>query len=65
MKSIHDKEPPRMCLGFLIMCCNPSWEVTPSVIDRSNVVMLLLYQRPNFALKSPIMKVRKELFTIP
>ena len=48
----------------LIICYKPNWEVTPSVLEHSYVVMSLLYQRPDFALTSPRTTVRKGLFTI-
>ena len=44
-----------MCVGSLIICRNPNWEVTPSILEPSYVVMLLLYQRLDFALKLPRM----------
>ena len=53
IRSIHSDEPPIINVGSLITCCEPSWEVTPSVLESSYVIMLLLYQRLNFALKPP------------
>ena len=53
IRSIHSDEPPIINVGSLIACCEPSWEVTPSVLESSYVIMLLLYQRLNFALKPP------------
>ena len=53
-----------MCVGSLIICSNPDWEVTPPILESSYVVMSLLYQRLVFALKSPRTTVRKGLFTI-
>ena len=53
-----------MCVGSLIIYSNPNWEVTPSILEPSYVVMLSLHQRFVFALKSPRKTVRKELFTI-
>ena len=51
-------------LGSLIICCNPNWEVTPSILEPSYAVTSLLSQRLDFTLKSPRMTVRKGLFTI-
>ena len=48
----------------MIICCDPNWEVTPSILEHSYVVMLLLYQRLDLALKSPRMTVRKGLFVM-
>ena len=53
-----------MCVSFSIIYCNPNWEVTPSILEPSYVVMSLLDQRLNFALKSPRTIVRKGIFTI-
>ena len=51
-------------MDSLIICCNPNWEVTQSVLEPSYVVISLLHQGLDFALKSPRMTVRKGLFTI-
>ena len=61
---IHDEESPIMCVGCLIIFCNPVWEITPSILESSCVVMSLLYKRLDFALKSSRATVRKELSTI-
>ena len=53
-----------MCVGSLTICCNPNWEVTPSILKSLHAVMSLLYQRLDFTLKSPRTTVRKGLFTI-
>ena len=45
IRSVHDDELPIMCVGFLIICSNQNWEVTPSILEPSYVVMSLLYQR--------------------
>ena len=58
IRSIHDEESPIKCVGSLIICCNPNWEVTPSVLEPWYVVISLLHQRLDFALKSPRATVR-------
>ena len=64
IRSIHDDALPIMCVGFLITSSNQNWEVTPSILESSYVVMSLLYQKLVFALKSPRAIARKRLFTI-
>ena len=64
IRSIHDEESPMKGVGSLITCCNPNWVVTPSNLEPSYVVISLLHQRLDFALKWPRMRVRKGLFTI-
>ena len=50
-----------MCVDSLIIfvCRNPNWEVTPSVLEPSYVIMWLLHERFDFPLKSPRTVVRK------
>ena len=62
IRFIHDNESPIMRVGFLIICSNPNWDVTPSRLETSYVVMSLLYQRLSFALKSPRTTVGKGLY---
>ena len=57
--SIHDEASPIICVDSLIIYRNTNWEVTPSILEPSYVVMSLLYQRLDLALKSPRMTVRK------
>ena len=57
-------QSPIMCAGFLIDCSNPNFEVTPSILEPSYVIMSLFCQRPVFTLKSPRTTVRKGLFTM-
>ena len=64
IRSIHDDALPIMCMGFLIISSNQNWEVTPSILESSYVVMSLLYQKLVFALKSPRAIAGKGLFTI-
>ena len=64
IRSIYDDESPIICVGSLINCSNPNWEVAPSILEPSYVVIPLLYQRLVFALKSPRATVRKGLFTV-
>ena len=64
IRSRHDEESLKMYLGSLTNCYYPNWEVTPSILEPSCVIMSLLYQRLGFALKPPRRTVRKGLFTI-
>ena len=32
IKSIQDEESPIICVGSLIICCNPNIEVIPSIL---------------------------------
>ena len=68
IRSIHEDESPIICVGSLIIYSNPNWEVTPSILEPSYVVMSLLYQRLVFTFKSPRTKrrysVRKGFYTI-
>ena len=64
IRSTHDEKLQIKCVDSLIICCNPYWKVKPSLLEPSSVVILLLYQRLNFALKSPRMTARKGLFTV-
>ena len=50
--------------GSLIIYFNPNWEVTPSILEPSYLVMSILYQRLVFTLKSARTTVKKGLFTI-
>ena len=47
-----------MCVGSLIICCNPNWEAIPSFLEPLYVAMLILLLKP------PRKTVRKKLFTI-
>ena len=64
IRSINDKESPIQYVCSLIICCSPNWEVTPSILEPAYGVMWLLYQRLDFALKSPKMTATKALFII-
>ena len=50
------------CVGSLISCCCPNWEVMPSIFELSYEVLSLLHQRFDLMLKSPKTTVRKGLF---
>ena len=64
IRSIHEDEPPTMCVGSFIICSNLNWEVTLSILETSYVLVSLLYKKLVFELKSPRTTVRKGLFTI-
>ena len=53
-------ESPIICVGSLIICCNPNVKVIPSILEPSYVVVSPL----NFdlALKSPRTTVKKVLW---
>ena len=50
---MQDEESLLICVGSLIICCNPNIEVIPSLLEPLYVVLLPLNQRFDFALKSP------------
>ena len=64
IRSIYGDESPIKCVGSLIIYFNPNWEVTPSILEPSYLVMSILYQRLVFTLKSARTTVKKGLFTI-
>ena len=55
-------EFPVWCVGSLIRCCSPNWEVMPSIFEPSYDVLSLLHQRFDLTLKSPRATVKKGLF---
>ena len=61
IRFIHDDESSIMYLDFFIFCSNSSWEVTPSILEPSYVVMSLLCQTC-FRMRNT-KKDRKWLFT--
>ena len=64
IRSIHNEESTIKCVGSLIICCNPNWQITPWILEPSYIVISLFYQRLDFTLKSPRMTARNGLFTI-
>ena len=50
---MQQEESPIICVGSLIICCNPNVEVIPSILEPSYVVLSPLNQRFDLALKSP------------
>ena len=61
---MQEEESPTICAGLLIICCNPNVEVIPSILERSYVVLLLLNQRFDLALKLPRTTVKKVLWGV-
>ena len=53
IKSIQEEESAIRCVGSLISCCNPNWEVIASILETSYDVLSPLNQRSDFILKSP------------
>ena len=49
---MQEKESPVICVGSLIICCNPNVEVIPSILEPSHIVLLPLNQRFDLALES-------------
>ena len=42
---MQEEESPIICVGSLIICCNPNVEVIPSILEPSYVVLSPLNQR--------------------
>ena len=61
IKLMQQKESPIICIGSLIICCNPNVEVIPSILESSYVALLPLDQRFDLALKSPRITVKKSI----
>ena len=47
------------CVGSLVSCYSPNWEVMPSTFDPSIDVFSLLHQRFDLTLKSPRTQLKK------
>ena len=62
MRSIHEEQLCKICVGSFINWCYPNWGVTFSNAFLWDVVLSLQYQTLDFALKSPIATRRKGLF---
>ena len=61
---MQEEESPIICVGSLIICCNPNVEVIPSILEPSYVVLSPLNQRFDLALKSPRATVEKVLWAV-
>ena len=64
IKSIQEEESATRCVGSLISCCNPNWEVIASILESSYDVSSPLNQRLDFILKSPRTMVKNGLFAV-
>ena len=62
IRSIYEEEFASICVGSLIISCNPSCEVTLSLVLPSKLV--LLHQFEDLALQSRIAVDRKEFFVL-
>ena len=62
IKSIQERESATTCVGSLIGCCNPNWEVTESILEPSYDVLSPLNKR--FDLISPRTTGKKRLFAV-
>ena len=58
IRSIQDADLPWMWVGSLIICCYPNWELITSILESSKVVVSLVCQILDFALK-PLMVTSK------
>ena len=58
---MQEEESPIICVGSLIICCNPNAEVIPSILEPSYVVLSPLDERFDLALKSRRTAVKKVL----
>ena len=61
---MQEEESPIICVGSLIICCNPNVEVIPSLLEPSYVVLSPLNQRFDLTLKSPRTTVKKVLLAV-
>ena len=61
---MQEEESPIICVGSLIICCNPNVEVIPSILEPSYVVLSPLNHRFDLAVKSPRTTVKKVLWTV-
>ena len=50
-----------MWVGLLIICSNPNWEVTVSMLEPSKVIVSPVYRLLGFTLKSPMVTIQKGL----
>ena len=64
IKSIQEEESATRCVGSLISCNNPNWEVIASILEPSFDVLSPLNQRLDLILKSPRTTVKKWLFAV-
>ena len=62
MRSIHEEELCKICVGSFMAWCNPNCDVTFSNVFHWEMVLSLQYQNFDFALKSPIATRRKGFF---
>ena len=62
IKSIHEEELFKICVGSLISWCKPFCEVTASIFLPSSLVISLLYQLLDLALKSLRATIKKRFF---
>ena len=51
-KSMHKGDVPKVCVGSLVFWCKPSCEVNMSIFAPSKLVLPLIHQLCDFALKS-------------
>ena len=58
IKSMPEEDFPKMWVSSLIICCRPNCEVTESILEPLNVVLLCLYQFEDSVLKSARTNVR-------
>ena len=49
---MQEEESPIICVGSLIICCNPNVQVMPSILEPSYVVLSPLNQTFDLVLKS-------------
>ena len=56
---MQEEESPIICVGSLIICCNPNVEVTPSILEPSYLFLSPLNQRFDLALQSPRTAIKK------
>ena len=61
---MQEEESLIICVGSLIICCNQNVEVRPSVLEPLYVILLLLNQGLDLALKSPRTTVKKALLAV-
>ena len=61
---MQEEESSIVCVGSLVICCNPNVELIPSILEPSYVALSPLNQRFDLALKSPRTTVKKVLLAV-
>ena len=58
-KSVKEEESATRCVGSLISCCNPNWEVIASILEPPYDLLSTLNQRLDFILNHKEQQLKK------